>query len=325
MNAATGGHVGLIGGGVIGGGWAARFSLHGLDVRLFDPADNAGALLAKQMDNARRAYERLGWLDREPGTVEIVRRPEDAAKDAIFIQESIPERLELKQRVLAGVSKLAPAECVIASSTSGLKPSDLQRDMQHPERLVIGHPFVPPYLMPLVEVCGGHATSDDAKERAMTFYRSVAMRPLHVRKEIDGFIADRMMEAMWREALWLVHDDIATAEEIDDAIRFGPGLRWAFFGPFLTYRVGGGDAGMRHFMEQFGPSLKWPWTKLMDTPELDDALLDKICDQSDAQAGGLPVSHFEQMRDDCLIEIMKGLAAHDFGAGEVLNRRAGEP
>ncbi|MCB9944435.1 MAG: L-carnitine dehydrogenase [Geminicoccaceae bacterium] len=317
--------IGLIGGGVIGGGWAARFSLHGHDVKLFDPAANARSMIDRQLANARGAYGQLGWLDREAGKVDLVDNIAAAVGNAGFIQESVPERLELKQEILAEISRHAPADTVIASSTSGLRPSDLQKDMVHPGRFVVGHPFVPPYLVPLVEVCGGAATSNEAKEKAIALYRSVAMRPLHVRNEVDGFIADRLMEAMWREALWLVHDGVATAEEIDDAIRFGPGLRWAFFGPFLTYRVGGGEAGMRHFMEQFGPSLKWPWTKLMDTPELDDALLDRICEQSDAQAGGLPVSHFETMRDNCLVEIMKGLATRDFGAGEVLNARAGRP
>ena len=318
--------IGIVGGGVIGGGWAARFALHGFDVRVFDPDPEAQRKLDAQMINAERAYERLGWLDRERGSVELVDRLEEAVSDVDFVQESVPERLELKQRLFAEIDRYARPDTVVASSTSGLLPTRMQEHMErHPERLVVGHPFVPPYLVPLVEVCGGERTSAEAKEKAMAIYRWVSMRPLHIRKEIDGFVADRLMEAMWREALWLVHDDVATAEEIDDAIRFGPGLRWAFFGPFLTYRVGGGEAGMRHFMEQFGPSLKWPWTKLMDTPELDDALLDKICAQSDAQAGSLPVSHYEHMRDDCLVAIMKGLAGHDFAAGEVLNARVGEP
>ena len=225
--------VGLIGGGVIGGGWAARFALHGNDVLMFDPAEDARSKLDKQLANARQAYQKLGWLDRAQGSVEIVKTLGEAVSNADFVQESIPERLELKQQVFADADLLAPAETVIASSTSGLLPSDLQAKMQRPERLIVGHPFVPPYLIPLVEVCGGKATSMEAKEKAMAVYRSVSMRPLHVRKEIDGFIADRMMEAMWREALWLVHDDVATAEEIDDAIPFWTrtslGFLWAVF------------------------------------------------------------------------------------------------
>ena len=139
-----------------------------------------------------------------------------------------------------------------------------------PERFVVGHPFNPVYLLPLVEVCGGEQTEPQTVERAGAIYRSRGHVPAAPAHEIDGFVADRLLEALWREALWLVNDDIATVSEIDDAIRFGAGLRWASMGTFLTYRIAGGEAGMRHFMEQFGPALQWPWTKLMDVPELTD-------------------------------------------------------
>jgi carnitine 3-dehydrogenase len=145
------------------------------------------------------------------------------------------------------------------------------------------------------------------------------MWPLVLRKEIDGFVADRLLEALWREALWLVHDDVATIQEIDDAIRYGPGLRWSFMGTFLTYRIAGGEAGMRHFMAQFGPALRLPWTKLMDVPELTDSLLDKIVAQSDAQADGRSIRELERLRDDCLVAVMQGLRPHRFGAGAVLD------
>ena len=148
------------------------------------------------------------------------------------------------------------------------------------------------------------------------------MHPLILSKEIDGFVADRLMEALWREALWLVNDGVATAAEIDDAIRFGPGLRWSFMGTFLIYRIAGGEAGMRHFMAQFGPALKWPWTKLMDVPELTDELLDTICAQSDAQVDvqtpGLSIRELEALRDDCLVEVMHGLRNRGFAAGKTL-------
>ena len=146
------------------------------------------------------------------------------------------------------------------------------------------------------------------------------MAPLVVRKEIDGFVADRMLEALWREALWLVNDGVATVAEVDDAIRLGAGLRWSFMGTFLTYRIAGGEDGMRHFMAQFGPALQWPWTKLMDVPELTDELLDTIVAQSDEQAGGLSVRELEQLRDDCLVRVLQALRAHDIGAGAVLAR-----
>ncbi len=197
---------------------------------------------------------------------------------------------------------------MFGSSTSGLLPTELQRDMEHPERLVVGHPFNPVYLLPLVEVVGGTATAAASIDRAVDVYRSVGMRPLVVRKEIDGFVADRLLEALWREALWLVNDGVATVSEIDDAIRFGAGLRWSFMGTFLTYRIAGGEAGMRHFMEQFGPALQWPWTKLMDVPELTGELLDRLVDESDEQAGGRSIRELEALRDDCLVAVIQGTA-----------------
>jgi carnitine 3-dehydrogenase len=151
-------------------------------------------------------------------------------------------------------------------------------------------------------------------------YDAIGMRPLHLDVEIDGFVADRLMEALWREALWLINDGVATAEQIDDAMRFGPGLRWSFMGTMLVYRIAGGEAGMRHFMAQFGPALKWPWTKLMDVPELTDELLDTIVSQSDAQAGTATIRELEALRDDCLVAVMQGLRTADYGAGEVLDR-----
>ena len=190
--------------------------------------------------------------------------------------------------------------------------------MTHPGRLVVGHPFNPVYLLPLVEVVGGSQTTSAALDRAVAVYSSVGMKPLRLNKEIDGFVADRLLEALWREALWLVNDGVATVEQIDDAIRYGAGLRWSFMGTFLTYRIAGGEAGMRHFMAQFGPTLQWPWTKLTDVPELTDELLDTLCDQSDAQANGMDVRDLERLRDKCLVAVMNGLRSVPYGAGMVV-------
>jgi len=313
--------VGLLGGGVIGAGWAARCLLNGLDVVLYDPAPDAEQKAAEVLDNARRSYRQISpvALPAE-GVLRFAASVGDAAEAADFLQESLPEREELKQSVLAEACTALRPDVIIGSSTSGLLPSKIQTALVNPERFVVGHPFNPVYLMPLVEICGGDQTSEETKEKAKAFYASIGMRPLLVRKEIDGFIADRLMEALWREALWLINDDVATAEEIDDAMRFGPGLRWSFMGTFMTYRVAGGSEGMRHFMEQFGPTLKWPWTKLMDVPELDDVLLNKIVDQSDDQAGDASIRDLERLRDDCLISVMQGLEAQNYGAGEVLGR-----
>jgi len=311
--------VGLLGGGVIGGGWAARFALNGVDVRVYDPDPQAPRKLSEMLSAARRAYEKLTILPLPAeGEVTFAGSPEEAAADAAFVQESAPERLELKQRLLAAASSAAGPEVVFCSSTSGLRPTLLAAEMEHPERLVIGHPFNPVYLLPLVEVCGGDRTGADAVERACGVYRALGMHPLLVRHEIDGFLADRLLEALWREALWLVHDDVATVEEVDDAISYGAGLRWAIMGTFLTYRLAGGEAGMEHFIEQFGPALELPWTKLVDVPELTPSFVDKLSRESDAQARGRSVSELERARDDCLVAVLHALRAQGAGAGVTL-------
>jgi carnitine 3-dehydrogenase len=308
--------VGLLGGGVIGGGWAARFLLAGVDVKLYDPDPDAPRSVGRLLENARRAYERLTVLALGPeGTLTFVETVEEAVAGVEFVQESAPERVELKQRLLATASAAAGPEVVFSSSTSGLRPSLLQAEMEHPDRFLVGHPFNPVYLLPLVELCAGSATAPSALERAASVYRALGMHPLALRHEIDGFIADRLLEALWREALWLVHDDVATVAEIDDAIRFGAGLRWAIMGTFLTYRLAGGEAGMRAFMEHFGPALALPWTKLVDVPELTPTFLDKVAGQSDAQADGRSVADLERERDDALVGVLQALRAQGVGAG----------
>ena len=312
--------VGLLGGGVIGGGWAARFALNGVDVLLFDPDPEAGRKVDEMLANARRAWSDLtdAPLPVE-GSVTLVATPEEAATGVQFVQESAPENEAVKRSLLAAASEVAPADVVFGSSTSGILPTLLQQDMTHPERLVVGHPFNPVYLLPLVEVCPGRLTSADAVAHAAAVYRHLGMRPLVLQHEVDGFVADRLLEALWREALWLVADGVATVDQVDDAIRFGAGLRWASMGTMLTYRIAGGEGGMRHFMAQFGPALQWPWSKLTDVPELTDELLDRIESQSDAQAGGATVRELERLRDGCLVAVMQGLRSRDYAAGAVLN------
>lgn len=311
--------IGLLGGGVIGAAWAARAVLHGIDATICDVDPDAERKTQAVVDNARRAWSRLTPAPLpEQGRWRVVGSVEEAVAGADFVQESLPEREDVKTSVLQRAERAMCRRVVIASSTSGLLPSRLQAGMSNPERFVVGHPFNPVYLMPLVEVVGGERTSEATRNRAAAFYRRIGMQPLMLRREIDGFVADRLMEALWREALWLLHDDVATAAEIDDAIRFGPGLRWAFMGTFLTYRIAGGEPGMRHFMAQFGPTLRWPWSRLTEVPDLDDALLDKIVAQSDAQAGDRDVRDWERLRDDCLTGILQTLRSEHFAAGEVL-------
>ena len=315
---------GLVGGGVIGAGWAARFLLAGVDVDLFDPDPEIERKMGLVLGNAREAAARLlPGLAPPEGALRFASSVEDAVREADFIQESLPEREDLKQRVLAQIDAACRPEVIIGSSTSGLLPSRLQAEMVHPERLVVGHPFNPVYLLPLVEICGGEATAEATKLSAGEIYTALGMRPLQVRKEIDGFVADRLLEAVWREALWLVKDGVATTSEIDDAIRYGAGLRWSFMGTFLIYRMAGGEAGMRHFLSQFGPTLKLPWTKL-EAPELTDALADTIAAQSDDQAGGTTIRDLERLRDECLISVLSALRGVDYGAGATLKTYAAQ-
>ncbi len=310
--------VAAVGCGVIGSGWASRFVLHGVDVAIADPSPDAERIAAEVHANAVHAWGELGLPTDRQGSLTIATSIDEAVADADFIQESVPERLPLKRSVLADIEATAPSDALIASSTSGFKPTDLQAEMTHPERLVVGHPFNPVYLLPLVEVVGGERTSLDSVDRAMAIYAAAGMKPLHVRVEIDAFIADRFLEAVWREALWMINDGIATTSEIDDAIRYGFGLRWAQMGLFETYRVAGGEAGMRHFIAQFGEALSWPWTKLMDVPELTDELIDAVADQSDAQSGHHSIRELERIRDDNLAAILLALEGKRWGAGETL-------
>jgi len=254
--------VAVIGGGVIGAGWVARFRENGIDVSVYDPAPDAEEKATVVLENAESAYSKLTSKPRiEKGNIQFLSSIGAAVRDADLIVEAVPEDPAIKAVVYAEVEESADPDALIASSTSGILPSTLQKGMQHPQRLLVAHPFNPVYLLPLVELVAGKETAADVIPRAMELYTAIGMRPLHIKKEIEAFVADRLLEAVWRESLWLVKDGIATTEEIDDAIRFGFGLRWAQMGLFETYRLAGGEAGMRHFMAQFGPTLEWPWSK----------------------------------------------------------------
>lgn len=309
--------VGILGGGTIGGGWAARFILNGVDVRVYDPALGAIERVQGILSDARRAYRRLTQapLPAE-GALTVVESIADAVRDVELVQESVPERLELKQQLLAAASRVTAPGALICSSSSGFRPSLLQAEMDHPECLLVAHPFDPVYLLPLVELCAGERTMPQAPVRAAEIYRAMGMHPLLVRKEVDGFIANRLQQAMWREALWLVHNDVATIQDVDDTVRYSFGLRRAIIGPFRM----GGATGMRRYMDQWGPTLKWPLTKLTDVPELTDPFLDKLAEQSDAQskADNLTVSELETKRDDCLVAVLGALRSHRYGAGETV-------
>lgn len=295
----------VIGTGVIGNGWIARALARGWDVVAFDPDPEAPARTGAFVDNAWASLERLGLAEgASPARLTFVGSLEEAVAGADLIQENVPERQPLKQEILAAIDAAAEEHVVIGSSTSGFKPSDLQQDCaKAPGRVIVAHPFNPVYLLPLVELVGGAATEPAQVERAQSLYQALGMRPLVVRREIEGHIADRLMEALWREALHLVNDGVATTEEIDAAVVYGCGLRWSLMGTFLTFHLAGGEQGMRHMLEQFGPALKLPWTKL-EAPELTDTLIDRVVEGCEHQAAGRPVAELDRRRDDFLVELL---------------------
>ena len=311
--------IGIVGTGVIGAGWAARCLARGMEVIASDPGPNAESQLRLKIDNAEPAMTKLGL--QTDGMHQRLRFTEDLdelCSVVDFVQESAPENEDLKRKLHARLDATTPQRVVIASSSSGLLPTRIQSDCKNPQRIVIGHPFNPVYLLPLVEVLGGDRTSNESIDTAIDFYRHLDMHPLRVRKEVPGYISDRLQEALWREALHMIAEGTATTEEIDDAIIYGPGLRWAFMGTCLTFHLAGGDAGMRHMLEQFGPALKLPWTKL-EAPELTETLIERMVKGTQAQAGGQSVKELEQLRDNCLIAIMQALAQFNYAAGRTMD------
>ncbi len=232
---------GVAGAGVIGAGWAARALAGGLHVLAWDPDPEAGQWLRETVDNAWPVMEKIGLHpDASLDRLRIAESLETMAASADFIQESAPERLELKTELHRRIDQAADPVVVIASSTSGLLPSEFQSRCRHPERVLVGHPFNPVYLLPLVEVVAGERTAEASIDRAIQIYADLGMHPLQVRKEVPGFLSDRLQEALWREALHLVNDGVATPEELDAAISFGPGLRWALWGTCLIFHLAGG-------------------------------------------------------------------------------------
>jgi carnitine 3-dehydrogenase len=308
----------IIGGGVIGGGWAARFLLNGWDVGVFDPDPEAERKIAAVLGNARLALPALSDVPMPAeGRLTFHGTIGEAVEGAEYVQESVSERIELKKKIYAQLQQANPG-VLIGSSTSGFKASDLQEGSPAPHNIIVAHPFNPVYLLPLSEVSGSPANSPETVEKTVQIMKDVGMFPLVIRKEIDAFIGNRFLEAVWREALWMLVDGVATTEEIDEAIRMGFGLRWGQMGLFETYRIAGGEAGMRHFMAQFGPALKWPWTKLMDVPEFNEELVDLVASQSDAQSGMYGIRELERIRDQNLVGFLRSLKERNWGAGRVL-------
>mgnify|MGYP001223240374 CR=1 FL=1 len=310
-------HIAIIGTGVIGTGWTARLLANGHNVKAWDPSDNFDSRLIANIKRLWPTLEKYGVTSNASlSNLSTVNSLDAACSGAILVQESVPEDLAIKKHLHRKISEATSGSTIVASSSSGLLPTEIQVVYEDPERFIIGHPFNPVYLLPLIEIVGGEKTSQQTIESAKNFYTSIGMYPLVVRKEIEGYLADRLQEAQWREILHLVNDDVATTEEIDDAIIYGPGLRWAMMGTCLTFHLAGGNSGMRHMLKQFGPSLKLPWTKL-EAPELTDSLIDKMVDGTLLQAGDKSIEELEELRDSCLIEIIQALKKFQIGAGKL--------
>jgi carnitine 3-dehydrogenase len=302
--------VAVVGTGVIGGGWAAHFLRMGYDVVAYDPGPGASDRLEALVDNAWPALERIGLA---PGAsrsrLRFVSSLASAVSSADFVQESTPENLDAKIEVLAEIDSAAPPDVVVASSTSGFAMTDMQVSCARPSRFVVGHPFNPPYLIPLVEVVGGKTTSVESVDWADRFYRHAGKVSLKMDRELPGFIGNRLQEAMWREALHMVAAGEATVSQIDASIAHGPGLRWALMGPLLTFHLAGGQGGMAHMLDHFGPALLEPWTRLQ-APELTAELRDRMVAGCLEEAGGRSISTLERQRDDFLVDLLLLLEKH---------------
>lgn len=298
-------HITCIGAGPIGGGWAAHYLAQGYHVTSYLHDASEHEALMNLIENAWISLEQIGLadgasLDNFNWTTDLAKSTEKAE----FIQESIPEVLELKQALYQKLGDMVDPQVVIASSTSGLSMTDIQANCATPERTVVAHPFNPPYLLPLVEMIGGKKTSPETVAWTEQFYKVAGKSPLVMKKEVPGFIATRLQEAIWREALHMVANGEATVEQIDQAVVNGPGPRWALMGPCEIFHVGGGEGGMAYCLDQFGPALKLPWTRLV-APELTDELRNAMVDGCVEMTEGQDFATLSRKMNDGLVEIAK--------------------
>jgi 3-hydroxyacyl-CoA dehydrogenase len=296
----------VIGAGTIGASWAAYFLARGFEVGAYDPAPNGEAFVRRFIDNAWPTLEKLkavqAGADRK--RLKFFSEPAAAVRGADFVQESGPEREDLKIELFATLDAALPPETVIATSSSGLLISRVSAKCKHPQRCVIGHPFNPPHLIPLVEVVGGAETSPETISRAMNFYRDIGKHPIHIRKEVRGHVANRLQAALWREAVHLVADGVVSVADADAAIAYGPGLRWALMGPHLTFHMAGGEGGMPNFMSHIGPAIQG-WMDDLGQTRLTPEVQKKIIDGVAEEAAGRSMADLQRWRDRKLIDILK--------------------
>src|SRR5258707_3960771 len=296
----------IIGTGVIGASWAALYLAKGLDIVATDIAPNAEAALKRFVDAAWPALKRLGLA---PGAsqskLSFTPKIEAAVSGADLVQENGPERLDFKQKLYGQLDDLLPAAVIIASSSSGLTMSEIQLGCRsHPERSVIGHPFNPPHLVPLVEIVGGAKTSEETIERVAEFYKSIGRRTVRVRKEMPGHVANRLQAAIAREVYYLVAEGVVSAADADTALCWGPGLRWGLMGNMLLNHLGGGPGGIKHFFQQFtGPMTAW-W-KTISAPELLPELQKKLIDSVHAEVGSRSIDSLAAERDEMLLGLLE--------------------
>jgi 3-hydroxyacyl-CoA dehydrogenase len=302
-------NVAVIGAGTIGSSWAAYFLARGLDVAISDPGPGARDLVARRIDEAWPVLERLGLAPgAAPDRWRFHADPAVAADGCDFCQENAPERYEVKIELLRRLDRVLPREVIIASSSSGLLISRLQERCNYAERCIIGHPFNPPHIVPLVEVVGGLKTAQSVLETAMNFYRAIGKHPIELRREVPGHLANRLQAALWREAVHLVAEGVATVADIDAAITEGPGLRWGLMGPHLTFALAGGAGGMAHFLEHLGPAMTGWWENL-GSPSLTDAVKRRLIDGVETEAAGQSIETLERRRDDFLVRVLEARRA----------------
>ncbi|KQO32292.1 3-hydroxyacyl-CoA dehydrogenase [Acidovorax sp. Leaf84] len=301
--------VAVVATGVIGASWAAYFLAQGLDVEATDPAEGAEQRLHDAVGRHWPALEQQGLA---PGAsmarLRFHARLEDAVAQADFVQENGPEREDFKADLMRRIDAAAPPHAIVASSSSGLSVSAMQARCARPERIVLGHPFNPPHMIPLVEVGGGGKTSPEAVAAAMTFYTAIGKRPIHVRREILGHIANRLQAALWREAFHLVNEGVASVADIDTAIAQGPGLRWALMGPFMNLHLSGGDGGMAHLLAHLGGPIEGWWDDL-GAPRMTPELQRRVVEGVDQALGGRTQAELAQARDALLIGLLRAKSA----------------
>ena len=297
--------IAIIGTGVIGSGWTLRLLAKKKEIYVFEPSIKQKKFLLDEIKRTTKSLKNFYKISTvSTKKLYFKKTIRDAVKDVDLIQENVPENEKIKKKIVKEISKWSKPNAIIASSSSGLLPSRIQSACKNPARFIIAHPFNPVYLLPLVEIVKGKKTKLDFLKKSEIFYRSLGMIPLIVKKEVEGYLSDRLQESMWRESLHIINENIASTDDLDKAIIHGPGLRWSLMGTFLTFHLAGGKMGMRHMLNQFGPSLKLPWTKLK-APKLTKKLSNRIIKGTKKQSKGKSIKELTTIRDNFLIDLLK--------------------